>query len=123
MSSVLSLPSNRVTVAVLVDCPHEPQFLPDMIVAQSALVVAGRITHQAQPFTQKGEVQENMALEVVPKRLLPRNYGDNYSAVVLDQLKAWEAFWTLNIGRCENPPMPKGNVTPYECSWAKYQDV
>ena len=89
VSSVLSPPSNRVTVAVLVDCPHEPQFLPDMIVAQSASVTAGRATQQARPFTQKGEVQENMALEVTAKWLLPRNYGDNYSAAVLDQLKAW----------------------------------
>ena len=78
VSSVISPPSNRVTVAVLVDCPHEPQFLPDMIVTQSASVAAGRATRQARPFTQKGEVQENMALEVAAKRLLPRNHGDNY---------------------------------------------
>ncbi len=96
VSSVHSPTSARVTVAVLVDCPHEPQFLPYMTVAQSASIAAGRVTHQARPFTQKGEVQENMQLEVTAKRLLPRNYGDGYSAAVLDQLKAWEAF--LNIG-------------------------
>ncbi len=56
VSSTLSPPSIRVTVAVLVDCTHEPQFLPDMLVAQSASVAAGRATHQARPFTQKGEV-------------------------------------------------------------------
>ena len=54
VSSVLSPPSNRVTVAVLVDCSHEPQFLPDMIVAQSASVAAGRAMRQARQFTQKG---------------------------------------------------------------------
>ena len=52
VSSTLSPPSTRVTVAVLVDCPHEPQFLPDMLVAQSAAVAAGRATHQLQPLTQ-----------------------------------------------------------------------
>ncbi len=42
VNSTLSPPSTRVTVAVLVDCPHEPQFLPDIAVAQSASVAAGR---------------------------------------------------------------------------------
>ncbi len=92
VSSMLSPPSMQVTVAVLVDCPHEPQFLPDMVVAQSASVAAGRAT------LQKGEIQENMSLETAAKRLLPHNYGDRYSIAVLEQLKAWEAFRTLNIG-------------------------
>ncbi len=98
MSSTLSPPSTRVTVAVLVDCPREPQFLPGMVVAQSASVAAGRATHQARPLTQKGEVQENMSLETAAKWLLPRGYGDRYSIAILEQLKAWEAFRTLNIG-------------------------
>ncbi len=89
---MLSPPSTRVTVAVLVDCPHEPQFLPDMVVAQSASVAAGRATHQARPFTQKGEISDNMSLETAAKRLLPRGYGDRYSIAILEQLKAWEAF-------------------------------
>ncbi len=84
VSSTLSPPSTRVTVAVLVDCPHEPQLLPDMVVAQSASVAAGRATRQARPFTQKGEVQENMSLETAAKRLLPRNYGDRYSIAILE---------------------------------------
>ncbi len=117
--STLSPPSTRVTVAVLVDCPHEPQFLPDMVVAQSASVAAGRATHQARPLTQKGEIPENMSLETAAKRLLPRNYGYHYSIAVLEQLKAWEAFLTFNIGRRENPTMPKGDVTPSECPRAK----
>ncbi len=58
-----------------------------MAVTQSASVAEGRATRQVRPFTQKGEVQENMSLEVAAKRLLPRNYGDGYSAAVLDQLK------------------------------------
>ncbi len=117
MSSALSLTvSLSLTVAVLVDCPHEPQFLPDMVVAQSASVVAGRATHH---FTQKGEVQENMALEMAAKRLLPQNYGDSYSIAVLEQLKASEAFRMLNIGRRENPSMPTGDVTPPGCPGAK----
>ncbi len=40
------------------------------------------------PFTQKGEIQENMSLETAAKRLLPRNYGDHYSIAVLERLKA-----------------------------------
>ena len=119
MSSTLSPPSTRVTVAVLVDCPHEPQFLPDMVVAHTASVAAERATCQARPFTQKGEVQENMSLETAAKRLLPRNYGDYYSIAVLEQLKVWEAFRTLNIGRRENLSMPKGDVTPSGCPHAK----
>ncbi len=117
--STLSPPSTRVTVAVLVDCPHEPQFLPDMVVAQSAFVAAGRATRQARPFTQKGEISENMSLETAAKRLLPCGYGDHYSIAILEQLKAWEAFWTLNIGQRENPPMPRGDVTPPTCPRAK----
>ena len=119
MSSKLPLPSTRVTVAVLVDCPHEPQFLSDMIGAHSASGATGRASHQARPFTQKGEVQENMALEVAAKWLFPRNYGDTYNAAVLDQLKAWESFCTFNIGRWENPSMPTGDVTPPGCPRAK----
>ena len=92
MSSTFTPPSTRVTVAVLVGCPHEPQFLPDMAVAQSASVMAGRATHQAWPFTQKGEIQDNLKLKVAAKRLFLRGYGDGYSVAVLDQLKAWEAF-------------------------------
>ncbi len=56
-----------------------------------------------------------MSLETAAKRLLPRNYGDRYSIAVLEQLKAWEAFWMLNIVRQENPSMPKGDVTPSGC--------
>ena len=92
VSGTLSPPSTRMTIAVLVDCPHEPQFLPDMVVVQSASVAAGRATLQARSFTQKGEVQEDMLLETAAKRLLPRNYGDRYSIAVLEQLKAREAF-------------------------------
>ncbi len=98
MRSTLSPPSTRVTVAVLVDCPHEPQFLPDMVVAQSAAVAAGRAMRQARPLTQKGEISENMSLETAAKRLQPRGYSDRYSITVFEQLKAWEAFRTLNIG-------------------------
>ncbi len=117
---MLTPPSTRVPVAVLVDCPHEPQFLSDMAVTQSASVVAGRATHQARPFTQKVEVQDNLKLEVAARQLFPRGYGDGYSASVLDQLKAWETFHTLNIGWRENPPMPNGDVTPPECPRAQY---
>ncbi len=56
VSSTLSPPSTRVTVAVLVDCPHGTLFLPDMAIAQSASVAAGRAMRQARPSTQKGEV-------------------------------------------------------------------
>ncbi len=117
--STLSPPSTRVTVAVLADCPHEPQFLPDMLVAQSASMAAGRATCQARPFTQKGEISENMTLETAAKRLLPRGYGDRYSIAVLEQLKVWEAFRTLNIGRRENHIMSKGDVMPAGCPRAK----
>ncbi len=116
---MLSPPSTRVTVAVLVDCPHEPQFLPDMVVAQSASVAAERATRQARPLTQKGEISENMSLETATKRLLLRGYGDHCSIAVLEQLKVWEAFRTLNIGRHENPTMPKVDVTPAGCPRAK----
>ncbi len=115
VSSTLTPPSSRVTVAVLVDCPHEPQFLPDMLVAQSAAVATGRATHQARPITQKGDLAENMSLETVARRLFPRSYGGGYSLAVLEQLKAWESFRTLNIGRQENPVMPRGDVTPRDC--------
>ncbi len=54
VSSVLTPPSSRVLVAVLVDCPHEPQFLPDMNVSQSASVAGGRATHQVLPLSQTG---------------------------------------------------------------------
>ena len=117
--STLSPPSTRVTVAVLVDCPHEPQFLPDTVVAQSASVVAGRATRQARPLTQKGELSENMSLETAAKRLFPRTYGDRYSIAILEQLKPWEAFRTLNIGRRENPTMPRGIVMPAGCPRAQ----
>ncbi len=38
------------------------------------------------------------------KRLLPRGYGDDYSTALQDQLKAWDTFHTLDIGRQENAP-------------------
>ncbi len=117
---MLSPLSTRVTVAVLVDCPHEPQFLPDMAVIQSASVAARRATRQAQAFTQKREVPDNMSLETAAKRLLPRGYSERYSLAVLEQLKVWEAFRTLNIGQHKNPPMPKGDVTPSDCPRAKF---
>ncbi len=90
-----------------------------MVVAQLASVAAGRATRQARPFTQKGEIQENMSFETAVKWLLPRNYGDRYSIAVLEQLKAWEAFRTLNIGQHENTTMPRGDVTPPGCPRAK----
>ena len=87
VSSTLTPPSTRVTVAVLVDCPHGPQFLPDMVTTQSASITVGRATHQAQPLTQTGEILGSLELEVAAKQLLPRGYGDNYSAAILDQFK------------------------------------
>ncbi len=69
-----------------------------MVVAQSASVAVGRATRQARPFTQKGEISEYMSLEMAAKRLFPRTYGICYNIAVLEQLKAWEAFRTLNIG-------------------------
>ncbi len=120
MSSALSPPSNRVTVAVLVDYPHEPQFLPDTLVVQSAAISAGRATRQVRPITQKGEFAKNMSLEAVARRLFPHTYGDGFSVAVLEQLKAWESFRTLNIGCRENPTMPTGDVTPRECPRAKF---
>ncbi len=73
-------------MAVLVDCPHETQFLPDMVVAQSASIAAGRAVSQARPLTMKGEIQDNLKLEVAVKRLLSLGYGDGYSAAVLDHM-------------------------------------
>ncbi len=120
VSSKLTPPSTRVTVAVLVDCPHEPQFLPDMVIAQSASVAAGRATCQMWPFTQNCEIQDNLKLEVAVKRLLPRRYGDGYSAAVLDHLKAWETFRRLGVERRENPLMPTRDVTPPGCPRTRY---
>ncbi len=60
-----------------------------------------------------------MSLETAARRLFPHPYGDGYSVAVLEQLKAWESFRTLNIGRRENPTMPRGDVTPSECPGAK----
>ena len=118
VSSALTPPSTRETIAVLVDCPHEPQFLPDMAVPQSAFVAAGRAMHQAWPFTQKDEVQGNLELVVADKQLLPWGYGNDYSAAVMDQMKA--AFCSLNVEQRENPPMPTGDVTPPpECPRAR----
>ncbi len=82
VSIALTPPFTRVNVAVLVDCPHEPQFLPDMVVTQSASVVAGRAMRQARPFTQKGEIQDKLKLEVAAKWLFPRGCGDSDSAVL-----------------------------------------
>ncbi len=97
VSSALNPLSTRVTVAVLVDCPHEPQSLPDMAVTQSASVAAGRAMRQNRPLTSNGEIQDNLKLEVAAKWLLPRGYGEGYSAAVLDQLKAWETFCMLGV--------------------------
>ncbi len=117
--STLTPPSTSVTVAVLVDCLHELQFLPDMTIAQSSSVAAGSATHQAWPFTQKGDIQDNLKLEVAAKRLWCRGYGDGYSTAVLDQLKAWETFRSLDMGWRENSPMPTADVTPPECPRAR----
>ncbi len=119
VSSALTPPSTRVMVAVLVACPHEPQFLPDLAIAQSASVAAGRATGQARPLTPKGELQDNLKLKAAAKWLLPRGYGNGYSAAVLDQLKSWETFRMLSVGQRENPPMPTGDVIPPECAGAQ----
>ncbi len=47
VSCTLTPPSTRVMVAVLVDRPHEPQFLPDMAIVQLASIAAGRAMRQA----------------------------------------------------------------------------
>ncbi len=122
VSSMLTSPSTMVTVAILVDCPHEPQFLPDMVVTQLASVAAGRATHQVWPLTQNGEIQGNLELEVAAKRFLPRGYDEDYSAAILDQLNACEAFHLLNMGRQENLPMPSRHVTPSGCPRAQLHD-
>ncbi len=49
VSSALTPPSTRVMVAVLVDGPHESQFLPDMVVAELASVAAGRAKRGLSP--------------------------------------------------------------------------
>ncbi len=90
VSSALTPPSRRVTVAVLVDCPSEPQFLPDMVVAQSASIVACRATCQVWRFTQKGEIQDNLKLEVAAN-------GCSLGAMVMAIV---QLFWiNLRLGR------------------------
>ena len=56
------------------------------------------------------------------KRLLPLGYGEDYSAAVPDQLKAWEAFCWIHLGWRENPPRPTGDVTPDGCPWADFHN-
>ncbi len=77
---------------------------------------------QAWPLTQSGEIQGNLELEAVANRLLPRGYGEDYSAAVLDQLKAWEAYRSLGVCRHETPPMPTRDVTPSGCPRAWFYD-
>ena len=106
------------------NCPNEPQFLPEMAVTQSASVAAGRAMRQVQPLTQKGEIQDNLELAVAAKRLLPRGSGDDYmySATVQVQLKAWEAFRPLGVARRENPHVASGDFKPRRCPWAQFYD-
>ncbi len=59
-----------------------------MAVVQAASIAAGRATRQVRPLTQNGEIQGNLELAVAAKWLLPRGYGEDYSAAVLGQLKA-----------------------------------
>ncbi len=54
--------SSWVTVAVLVNCHHEHQYLLDLNGSHSASA-AERVTRQAQVFTQSGEIQPDLLLE------------------------------------------------------------
>ncbi len=123
VSSRLTPPSSQVTVAVLVDCLHETQFLPNMDVAQLTSMVAGRVSHQSRPLIQSGANKGTQPLEVTAKRMLPRGYGASYSAVILDQPKAWKSFQVPGVGHREtHTPMPSGDVTAADCPQAGFCD-
>ncbi len=77
-------PSQRVMVAVLVNCPLEPQYLPNMDVAHTASDVAVWAGHQARVLLLTGELTSNLPVETAAICLIPRNYSASYSASAFD---------------------------------------
>lgn len=70
LESTLCPPSLRVTVVVLVNCPRESQYFPDMSVTQSAVLAVAWVKHKTRVFTPSGQLPKNPGLLPASKHLV-----------------------------------------------------
>ncbi len=108
----------HVTVAMLVNCPHERQYLPDLDVARSAAMAAVWMSKKGRVIDNSGNLlppTRNVTLEQQARSLLPRLYGHDNNDAVWEQMRTWSAFRHLGSGVRDNPPMPAGDVIPADC--------
>ncbi len=107
-----------VTVAMLVNYPHERQYLPDLDVVQSAAMAAMWMTKKGWVFDNSGNLVPpawNVTLEQQGHSLIPRLYGHDNNDAVWEQMWICSAFQCLGSGMWGNPSMPEGYVMPADC--------
>ncbi len=91
----------RVMVAMLVNYPHERQYLPDLDVALSATMAAVWMSKKGRVFDNSGNLLPpawNVTLEQQACSLLPRLYGHDNNDAVWEQMWTWSAFQHLGSG-------------------------
>ncbi len=117
--SVHKPPAARVTIAVLVNCEREPQYVPNLDVAKSA----------AAPSTWRGKkgkivdgdgnyLGSDKTLIQAARQVLPMFFGSSNPAVEAI-FKGWTAYRSSKVMWRPNPAMPEGDVTPDGCICAR----
>ncbi len=107
ISTEMQTRAARVTIATLVNCPRERQYLPDMDVVQSAAMAAVWATKLGIVIDSSGNLIQparNSEHEKQARTLLPRHYGRDSNDAVWQQLRTWATFQRLGTGRRDYPP-------------------
>ncbi len=116
-NSVHNPPVAHVSIAVLVNCEREPQYLPNLNVANPAAAALTWCGHQMRVIDGSGNCNSKISAQEAARMVQLQNYiGPNVA--VEDIFDSWDScrsskqMWRLN------PEMPRGDVMPETCAWA-----
>ncbi len=104
----------RVTIAVLVNCKREPQYLPNLDVVKSTAAAPTWRGHMAQVIDGSGNLNSKITVSRAARMVQPPHFeGPNVAVEAL--FGTWDSFRTSKVMWRPNPEMPHGDVTPEGC--------
>ncbi len=104
----------RVTIAVLVNCEHEPQYFPNLDVAKSTAATPMWRGHMAWVIDGSGNLNPKISVSKGAKMVQPPHFeGPNTAVEAL--FNTCYSFRKSKLMWRPNPEMPRGDVTPEGC--------
>ncbi len=106
--------TDRVTIAVLVNCEREPQYFPNLDVAKSAAAGPTWRGHMARVIDGSGNLNLKITVPRAARMVQPPHFeGPNVAVEAL--FNTWDSFRASKVMWRPNPEMPWGDVTPEGC--------